>query len=578
MRTVRATRELTDLKDLRVGLYCRVSQDEDGSGKSTGDQEHVGREWVERVGASLVDCYVEVGSRSASRFATKEREQFSRLLADIRAGRLEAVWFWELSRSQRRLDVFASLRDLCRDQGVLWVIRDRVYDPSAYADMMTLGMLSVIGENESEMTSLRVQRGKASTARAGGRSGRIPYGYRAIYDRETGQYLRDELDFTHSEGQSADDSPAAVVREIYDRIKAGHSINSIRRDLNDRGVRTRAGYTWGNTKIRILAMSPTYLGQRVYRARQNGHGNDPIKAVLPGVTAKWPPMVDAETWWAVHRILTDPNRSRTRPGRARHLLSGIALCNECGTKLGMQRKRKYPHVRDYVCPDGHVAIGADVLDEYVESVLLRWLSDPGVMGVLTSVDDSAAAAQARADVEQLRAELDELYRDVEAGRVSPVIATKVEGGLQSRIAEAEQRIEAATLPPVLRGNLGAAARSGWEALDVVVRRQIIRTVAEIRVRQVGRGRRNVPLKVRIGWRWLIGADDLATQDDAAEEIRALNAASDADIAARRAKAAHLRAEGCSREMIAAELGVTVHVVKKDLVRAYADMMTKEMAQ
>src|SRR6266566_249527 len=115
-------RDINDLSDLRVGLYCRVSLDN----------------------------------------------------GDIEAGELDVVWFWELSRSQRRLDVFARLRDLCREQSVLWVIRDRVYDPTNYADMMTLGMLSVIGENESEMTSLRVLRGKAASAARGRPGGRCP--------------------------------------------------------------------------------------------------------------------------------------------------------------------------------------------------------------------------------------------------------------------------------------------------------------------------------------------------------------------------------------------------------------------
>jgi len=47
------------------------------------------------------------------------------MVAEVEAGRLDVLWFWEISRQQRRLDVFARLRDLCRERGVLWVIRDR---------------------------------------------------------------------------------------------------------------------------------------------------------------------------------------------------------------------------------------------------------------------------------------------------------------------------------------------------------------------------------------------------------------------------------------------------------------------
>jgi site-specific DNA recombinase len=515
MRRRPTKRDTTNLTDLRVGLYVRVSLDQDDSGKSTDDQEAVGREWVGKVGAVLVDVYSD-RDRSASRYATKEREEFTRLLGDIEAGKLDAVWFWELSRSQRRLDVFAKLRDLCRGMGVLWVIRDRVYDPSAYADMMTLGMLSVIGENESEMTSERVQRGKKSSAATGRRAGKVPYGYRAVYDRD-GRYIHDEPDLFDGHGLPVEDSPAYIVREIYSRILAGHSLTSIRRDLNDRGVRTRGGYSWANSTVRFIAMSPTYLGQRVYQVGDGILQADRAKMVLDGVETKWPPLVDAETFWAVHRLLSDPARKKTRSGPRTgiYLLSSVAWCGECGGKLLRKKfppngNRVAPLPDSYFCKDRScVGIPAEMLDAYAETVMVRWLSDPAVVADLTRAEDSAAAAQARGDVEQLRAELAALYRDAKAGRVSPVIATATETGLKERIDEAEQRVQAATLPPVLRGNIGPQAEAGWAALDMEVKRQMIRVVADIRVRKVGRGHHNghrgpVPARDRVEWRWLLG--------------------------------------------------------------------------
>jgi site-specific DNA recombinase len=519
-----AKRDTSNLTDLRVGLYVRVSLDQDDTGKSTDDQEAVGREWVGKVGAVLVDVYSD-RDRSASRYATKEREEFTRLLGDIAAGKLDAVWFWELSRSQRRLDVFAKLRDLCRDMGVLWVIRDRVVDPNDSTDMMSSAMMAVIGENESEMTSQRVQRGKKSSANLGRRSGRVPYGYRAEYDRD-GRYLHDVPDLFDGNAVAVEDSPAAIVREIYARILAGHSLTSIRRDLNDRGIRTKQGYPWENSKIRHIAMSPTYLGQRVYQVGEGILQADRVKMVLDGVETKWPPLVDAETFWAVHRILSDPARRTTRPGRRTHaLLSSLARCAKCGGKLILKSAstaRKPPRAM-YFCTDKScVGIYAELLDDYAEKVMVRWLSDPDVVADLTRVDDSVAATQARGDVEQLRAELAGLYRDAKAGRVSPVIATASEKGLQERIDEAEHRIQAATLPPMLRGNIGPQAKAGWEALDIEAKRAIIRVVADIRVQQIGRGRGSgearrpgpCPAQDRVEWRWLLGprAQPAATTD------------------------------------------------------------------
>jgi site-specific DNA recombinase len=91
--------------------------------------------------------------------------------------------------------------------------------------------------------------------------------------------------------------------------------------------------------------------------------------------------------------------------------------------------------------------------------------------------------------------------------VSATIATLDEQRLQEAIAEAEQRVQDATLPQVLRGNIGPQAKAGWYALDLESKRQIIRTVADIRVRRVGRGgNRQVPMQDRVEWRWLLGPE------------------------------------------------------------------------
>jgi DNA invertase Pin-like site-specific DNA recombinase len=502
----------TDLTDLRVGLYCRVSLDKDDDAKSTTDQRDIGREWAAREGAVVVDEYVEIGSRSASRFAKKAREQFDRLLGDVEAGKLDAIWFWEQSRSSRRLAVFADLRDICRKMGVLWVERDRVVDPNDNNDMLSAGFKALISEQESEMTSLRVERGKRSSAHAGKRAGRVAYGYRTHFNPDGSKY--DEPDLFDADRVAVADSPADVVKEIFARILAGHSITTIRNDLNDRDIRTAAGYPWANSKIRGIATNPTYIGKRVYQVGDGIRQTDRVKAILDGVEATWPPLVDEETFWAVHRILDDPARKTTRSGPRTgiYLLSSIARCGECGSKLAVKKTpanhSRTAHRNSYACRDrACVGIGLELLDEYVEEVMIRWLSDPDVAADLTRGEDSPAAALARADLERLRVELKDLYRNAKAGRVSAMIATTSETGLLERIREAEQQIQAATLPTVLRGNIGPQAARGWKALNLEVKRAIIRETADIRVEAVGRhGNLTVPARERVDWKWLIGPD------------------------------------------------------------------------
>jgi hypothetical protein len=382
--------------------------------------------------------------------------------------------------------------------------------------MMTPAILSVLAEIESEQTSERVQRGKKDSALDGRPAGRVPYGYARIWDRtKAGKWEKDVPDVFDGNGRPVEDSPAYVVREIFEKIAGGQSITAIRKDLNDRGLRTRSGGEWANSNVRYIALSPTYIGQRVYRVLDHCDvkAGDRSKAVLKGVEAGWPALVDTELFWAVHRILTDESRRTTRFGArpTTQLLSAIAECGVCGGKLvrkaGPTRGGRGPELNWlYSCRDRFcVGIYQPDLDEYVERVIVRWLSDPAVAVALTAGDDSAAARQARADAVQGRAELQQLYTDVKAGVVSARIATFEEKRLTEAITDAESRVQAATIPPVLNGKLGKQAKAGWDMCDLETKRAIIRSVAEIRIRQVGRGgNRQVPVSDRVEWRWLLG--------------------------------------------------------------------------
>lgn len=209
-------------------------------------------------------------------------------------------------------------------------------------------------------------------------------------------------------------------------------------------------------------------------------------------------------------------RSGRRPAAGRGPESiccpGVARCGECGAKLAV-KKTPANHQRSrfkdsYACRErACVGIAMDLLDEYVEAVMVRWMSDPHVAANMTRVDDSPAAAMARADLELFRAKLDELYRAVRAGRTSAMLATQEEAGLLERIRDAEQQIEAATLAPVLRGKFGPWAAAKWKASPLEVKRAAIRATADIRVEAVGRhGNKAVPPQDRVTWRWLVGSD------------------------------------------------------------------------
>lgn len=534
------------LEGLRAGLYARVSVARDKNGrdpgeiitdKSTEDQETDGRRFAGRRRLAVARVYKDPDI-SASRFARKkERPEFNQMLADIRAGKLDLIWFWELSRQQRRLAVFADLRDLCRDHGVLWAVGDTIYDPRRYEDMMLLGVLSIVAEGESEIKSKNVTRGHASNAAAGLPHSPVSYGYRRFFTAgPPGRRLAQALDRIEPDDllpgvvvvagqapvrtQLVKDSPAWIVQEMFARFAAGWGLARIAADLNRRGIPTSrkpghgtasANPQWNGSTVRGMLRNPRYIGQRVYQGE-----------VLDGVTAAWPPLIDGETFWSVQRQLADPDRKRRRisadadiSNKPKHLMSGVARCGKCGRPMyqrvfARDKRRGTAAAPVYACQQSGcqaIAVKAEALDEYVEDKIILWGSDPAVYAALAKAEDSTAASAARADVARLEAELEETRQLFDEGEMSPVMAARKEKKLLAGLEDAEQRAREAVMPKALADNIGPQFAHRWvNVLDIHAKKQILRAVAGITVNRIGSGRYHRPVGERVTWRWLIGPD------------------------------------------------------------------------
>ena len=87
----------------QAAIYARVSQDRLKTARSVAEQEAECRAACEAQGWPVAAVYRD-SDRSASRFATKPREQWERLVADLADGRFGVLVLWEPSRGTRELD------------------------------------------------------------------------------------------------------------------------------------------------------------------------------------------------------------------------------------------------------------------------------------------------------------------------------------------------------------------------------------------------------------------------------------------------------------------------------------------
>jgi hypothetical protein len=351
-----------------------------------------------------------------------------------------------------------------------------------------------------------VLRGMALAAEAGRPHGRVTYGYRRVYNTRTRALERQELDTeireaTAPDGTVTEYSRAAVMKDIYDMLGSGVPITKIDVQLNEKGIPAPSGTEWRSPAIRRMLLNPAYIGKRVYQGQVVGDG-------------MWPALVDEETYWAVVRLLEDPARKTWRPARARHLLTYIVRCGVCGGPLSKTTvNRRNWSGRVYTCMKKR-CVGAieGRFEEYVERTVVAWLALPATVEMLTALSGGdEQATHARAQAQRLRADLEDWRKLAESGDVSAVSFARTEKGLLAQIAAHEKAVSEAGIPPVLRGRIGAQAVQAWADLadDLPVKREIITTIAQIKLLPVGKGSRRPFDAGRLDWRWRLGGDQAA---------------------------------------------------------------------
>jgi len=173
----------------------------------------------------------------------------------------------------------------------------RVDDASEH-DEQAMTVLGLSSKREVTRTSIRVRTAMAVQVREQGRylGGRPPYGYRLGDAGPHPEQSTRRLGPRRAHRLEPDPGTAPIVRWIFGRRLAGHSVARIARALNDAGVRcpsaagpgrnphrTGAGWTLGT--VTAIVRNPRYTGHQVW----NGSGPTatwPTRVVSPWATSR----------------------------------------------------------------------------------------------------------------------------------------------------------------------------------------------------------------------------------------------------------------------------------------------------
>ena len=255
-----------------------------------------------------------------------DRPDYQRMMARVRTGEFSHVLVWKIDRISRNLLDFAAMYAELKKLGVTFVSKNEQFDTSSAMGEAMLKIILVFAELERNMTSERVSAIMLSRASGGSwNGGKVPFGY--SYDKETKQF-------------SIRDDEAQIVLHIYDLYESIHSLTTVAKELNERGVRSRTGKPWNPTTIRTMLTNPFYAGTYRYNYRDESDKSYSVKAENEWVLIldHHPPIVTAERQEAIAAILESKQRGWVGSGmtyqrKNTHIFAGLLRCGCCGSTM-----------------------------------------------------------------------------------------------------------------------------------------------------------------------------------------------------------------------------------------------------
>jgi DNA invertase Pin-like site-specific DNA recombinase len=388
---------MTTKPQLRAACYCRISSDPKDKREGVDRQRQDTTALCEVKDWTPVGFYID-NDRSASN--GKARPEWERLLADIRAGKVDAVAAWDQDRVNRMMEDFVAYKKLFVQRGIkLATSNNGDIDLSTPGGVLTATIKTAVSEHEVAMMRVRQRRAARSKAEKGTPKWKRAFGY-----------LPDTRSKADDDGtRQLDPVTAPLVEQAYKAILTGAKLGDICALFNDAGAYGLTGKPWTVSTVSLFLRAPRNAGLRSHTHVENGK---PVTDLVGEGT--WPALVNVRTWRAVQDKLSAPGRAPGKKSVRRHLLTGVMRCGNpgCDGYLAgnwvMQAHGTGPraHSITYACK---TCRGVSIRAEHVVPLLYKLVGNR--LAMPDAVDFLKDQEQDEAEADEIRAELTALYDD-----------------------------------------------------------------------------------------------------------------------------------------------------------------------
>lgn len=298
-------------------FYGRNSTDEQAEKGTIDAQIDYGKKYFDLNEITDYEMYLD--EATSGTIALSKREQASKMLNDVKMGKIKTVYVYRLDRLARSVKHILDTHELLQLHDVRLISMTEAFDTGTPTGKFFMTLLASIAALERDTILERTQMGKDRNARAGKWvSGASPFGYRI---GEEGKLIIHE-------------SESETVKLIFKLYSEGMTMFELAKYLNAKGVETPAtskktkGVStgkWHAGHVSIVLKTEAYTG--VYNYLQRSKQNKEI------IEVSVPELVDIEVFNKTQkRILSNSDNARGKRGRL-YLLRGVIFCGHCGRAM-----------------------------------------------------------------------------------------------------------------------------------------------------------------------------------------------------------------------------------------------------
>lgn len=315
-----------------MAAYCRVSTDREEQLLSYENQLRYYKSYIENnSNYDFVGIYADEGITATN---TKKRDNFNRMIADCRNGKIERIITKSISRFARNtLDCLNYVREL-KELGVGVIFEKEGINTLEGSGEVLLTILSSLAQDESRSISENTK-----------------WGLRKRY--ENGEYgIATKRFMGYEKGENGkliiNPKQARVVKRIYKEYLSGKTVDYIKRILEREKIpKWDNSYKWQATTIQSILKNEKYKGDAEL---QKGHTTDFLTKTRKKnegelqrfyIEEDHEAIIEPEMWECVqlemerrkeyikaHSLKAYSNRTETNP------FYGKVICGECGSAFG----------------------------------------------------------------------------------------------------------------------------------------------------------------------------------------------------------------------------------------------------